>query len=778
MNPRRVIVLVAIFLIAGIVPAQAAQPGWSTAFYRTAVDGPVEVLMPWQDGLVIGGFFNVAGPVSSPGVAYYDGETWHALGDGLRLGGVYGFCLHAGELYACGNFHYSGDQAIAGIARWDDAAWRPVGTGGPAIVEALASYDGHLYAAAMGLYRLDGSTWVREIETDAYVHQLLVDGGLLIAGGDFTQANGVAAVHVLGWDGAQVHAVYQGLDARPDGLVVHDGVLHASGRFHLSGSSDYDWVAFWNGTAWQPLGSLPTASHAYRDLDSAGGRLYLMGLRWPAGVTEALLVAWNGSDWEEICPPVADGYFRSVQTSGGWLWVGGSFDGLAGVSAPNLIRRAGAAWQAPFTGGLGLDREVRSLRAGADRLFVGGRFRYAGEQPTPLAAAWTGSDWLALADWHDLAGEPLAPTATSIVEAISPAGDRLLASGDWGGVVGGFLAEWSEVDARWDLIESTGHLALQVWRDHVYASTDEWDAGGRLVRQPLSGGDWETVGQTGANSWISALAVWNDRLIAGGTFAMITGTAAASLAAFDGSGWSSVGDGVEGSVYALVVHDGDLVVGGDFTTIGTPALHGVARFDGAVWHSLGDLQDGHVHALATYGPDLVAGGCFQQIGGVAASRIAIHDGDGWSPLGAGTDGTVMALAEYAGSLYVGGSFAAAGGVPSLNFACWTDPGTTAAPGEPDTPPLALRLGPVRPNPFNPSTTISYDLARAGAVQLTVVDLRGRLVRTLVDHDQSAGHHVAHWDGNDRHGRPAASGAYLVRLVAGGEQVVGKLLLAR
>ncbi len=70
-----------------------------------------------------------------------------------------------------------------------------------------------------------------------------------------------------------------------------------------------------------------------------------------------------------------------------------------------------------------------------------------------------------------------------------------------------------------------------------------------------------------------------------------------------------------------------------------------------------------------------------------------------------------------------------------------------------------------PNPFNPSTTFSFMLARTGKVTLNVYTLRGQLVRTLVDEAMEAGPHTVNWNGADNTGRQAPSGVYLVRMVA-------------
>ncbi|ARA94718.1 hypothetical protein AWN76_017195 [Rhodothermaceae bacterium RA] len=80
-------------------------------------------------------------------------------------------------------------------------------------------------------------------------------------------------------------------------------------------------------------------------------------------------------------------------------------------------------------------------------------------------------------------------------------------------------------------------------------------------------------------------------------------------------------------------------------------------------------------------------------------------------------------------------------------------------------PRTVRLYPNYPNPFNPETTIRYDLPVAGRVVLGVYDLAGRRIRRLVAGVQPAGPQEARWDGRDEAGRSVASGVYLYRLEA-------------
>jgi hypothetical protein len=70
-----------------------------------------------------------------------------------------------------------------------------------------------------------------------------------------------------------------------------------------------------------------------------------------------------------------------------------------------------------------------------------------------------------------------------------------------------------------------------------------------------------------------------------------------------------------------------------------------------------------------------------------------------------------------------------------------------------------------PNPFNPSTQLSFALSRQGSVRLQIYSVQGRLVATLIDGELPAGPHSVTWQGRDDAGRMVSSGAYIVRLEA-------------
>lgn len=71
-----------------------------------------------------------------------------------------------------------------------------------------------------------------------------------------------------------------------------------------------------------------------------------------------------------------------------------------------------------------------------------------------------------------------------------------------------------------------------------------------------------------------------------------------------------------------------------------------------------------------------------------------------------------------------------------------------------------------PNPFNPSTNISFDIPQSGNVTLSVYNALGQLVKTLISEELSSGRHNFVWDGTDDANNVVASGIYLYKLTAG------------
>jgi protocatechuate 3,4-dioxygenase beta subunit len=117
-------------------------------------------------------------------------------------------------------------------------------------------------------------------------------------------------------------------------------------------------------------------------------------------------------------------------------------------------------------------------------------------------------------------------------------------------------------------------------------------------------------------------------------------------------------------------------------------------------------------------------------------------------------------------------------VSSVNFQLSDDQATSSNQGPNEGVPADYALAQNYPNPFNPTTTISYSLPEAGKVRLLIYNLRGELVRTLVDGHQSASSYQIVWNGEDRLGQIVPSGIYLYRLQAGNFSQIRRMVLLK
>lgn len=101
-------------------------------------------------------------------------------------------------------------------------------------------------------------------------------------------------------------------------------------------------------------------------------------------------------------------------------------------------------------------------------------------------------------------------------------------------------------------------------------------------------------------------------------------------------------------------------------------------------------------------------------------------------------------------------------------------GTSAISATPD----CFGLDQNTPNPFNPSTTIRYQLPEGRYVRLVVYNIRGQAVRILVDESMAAGYYAVNWDGTDHRSQQVSSGIYLYRMQAGSFVQVGRMVLLK
>ncbi len=220
--------------------------------------------------------------------------------------------------------------------------------------------------------------------------------------------------------------------------------------------------------------------------------------------------------------------------------------------------------------------------------------------------------------------------------------------------------------------------AMAVYQDKLVLGGDFTFAGSVYTNFIISWDDsvWSCLG-SGMNGTVLTLTEYAGALIAGGDFFEAGGIAASRLASWDGSSWSALGSGVDHRVLALNVYDGWLIAGGEFENAGGAGARHLARWDGTHWEPLlndstgVDGVNGLVNALVVYGGELVAAGWFDEAGGVPCNGVARWNGTSWRPLGTGVNTKqAQSLGVYGDELIVGGQFGFAGGVPVNAIASW------------------------------------------------------------------------------------------------------------
>jgi hypothetical protein len=193
------------------------------------------------DGLYVTGAFATAGGVAARNVARWDGQSWSTLSSGL-LGG-YGYSMavfndgRGDALYVGGDFTSAGGEEVSRIARWDGAAWEPLGpglsTGIIGVMTLLAYDDGSPFAAVTN------------------------GGGALFAGGGFGNAGELSVNRIARWNGQEWATVANGVAGGflpvVTALGIYDGpvgpAIFAGGIFSLANSQPANNIARWSPTA-------------------------------------------------------------------------------------------------------------------------------------------------------------------------------------------------------------------------------------------------------------------------------------------------------------------------------------------------------------------------------------------------------------------------------------------------------------------------------------------------------------------------------------------------
>jgi hypothetical protein len=214
-----------------------------------------------------------------------------------------------------------------------------------------------------------------------------------------------------------------------------------------------------------------------------------------------------------------------------------------------------------------------------------------------------------------------------------------------------------------------------------------------------------------------------------------------------------------------------------------------------IYISAGDTFGIHVDGFAScsylsatnnwnwYGPDgwgdYVAASGFP-LQGVAAASVIGKIGSTGYPFFIGKNRIFKA--DSSGQLYLGfndsGNYGDNSGVFVAYIAAKNHYLGDAVSEEADNTAHKYNLSQNYPNPFNPSTTIEYQIVKQGNVEVSIYDINGRLVKTLVNETQYPSSYTIQWNGRDESNRTVASGTYFYQVKSNGTQLVKKMLLLK
>lgn len=436
------------FTASGAVAANriARWDGAAWSAMGAGLDNAARAFALLNGNLYVGGSFDYAGGIFSPRLAVWDGAAWSAVGNGMTGTGATSVDAMAvmpdgaggGSIFVGGVFRTAHTTTVLNIARWDGAAWHPVGDGqapdntvweigvGTDAEGGKVVYAGGLFLQAgsapakyIAAWDVDAGTW-KPLGTgvNGVVRTIATNGTDLYVGGTFTLAGIYAAYNVAHWDGVQWTRLGTGtngqveiLELCPNGAGGYD--LYAGGNFTTAGGVAANRIAKWDGTAWSALGSGCNAwveSIAFADNGAGGHDVYAGGQFTTAGGISAVSIAkWDGAAWSALgtgltavgsaLPAVAEELFvASDGVDGLSLYVGGVFTAAGGQPVSHVARWDGTTWH-PL--GAGLDGPAYAMGMRGGLLYVGGSFATAGGVAARGMATWDGANWSAMA------GDPL-----------------------------------------------------------------------------------------------------------------------------------------------------------------------------------------------------------------------------------------------------------------------------------------------------------------------------------------------------------------------------------
>lgn len=602
---------------------------------------------------------------------------------GAYAGAVRTMTWFEGKLWVGGHFLLDGAVAPPNLATWDGDSWAAP-PGGP-------------------------------VTNAGSVFEITRDGGGLLVGGYFQSIGGIAADSVARF-AAGTWEAFDLPDSTVQALVRgDDGVLYAGGLMSVEGSAVNGGIARWDGDSWESMaGGLAnlTFRGVVADLAVLDGDLIAAGcFRWAGGAAEEPgtievpgMARWTGTGWEGLDDgngsPLSTAWFSTLKcgdegpaavweserqrmlVDGNRLYLAGSFSGANGVPSQSVIAYENGTWSALGEGGRGWSGTANVLAVGGPECSLyalGGS--HAGDVDVGFGVVKDENDaWVNVASERlpanhycpslavDAAGAPYVgcdymknendPAPTGVVYTVGQ-------DGAWTSVHE--FAEGGVADLGFD---RDGNL----W---VVGGS----AAGFVARQ--SGSDWDVTtfdGRVEVIAFAPTAAGEPIKAAVAGFFNNVGNHPAVGVAAFDGTTWLALGDGLIAYITSIAYAANDVIYVG--TGDGQPGVvPALARWDGTTWEDVAVVEPGppdvgpgyQIWSLVARGDHVVAAGYGWPNSGERNLFLWNDATKEWSTFAGGVTAINIESAALASNgLWFGGTIAEAGPpaarIPSVGIA--------------------------------------------------------------------------------------------------------------
>ncbi|MEM1325345.1 MAG: PQQ-dependent sugar dehydrogenase [Bacteroidota bacterium] len=520
----------------------------------------------------------------------------------------------------------------------------------------------------------------------------------------------------------------------------------------------------------------------------------------------------NGEGEWCTAPTGTDGIIYALATDETDVYAGGDFSMAGGVLANNVALRTNSGWSALGSGTNGRVNAIAVDQNGD--VYIGGNFTQAGGVSALNIAKWNGSNWSALGSGTS------GPVAALVVDSQN----RLYAAGAFqqaGGTVANNIARWG---GSWSTLTDattsgtgTGNeirsLAVDE-NDIIYLGGNFGSAGGSNISRIATWDGSHFQGLNGGtNGFVQAIVVRPDYIYVGGNFDMAGSTTANRTARYNRSSgqWESLENGVSSVVNAMTFFNGNLYVGGSFENAlnDTPdpniIVNNTARWNETTgWEALGLGTDvgaeSVVYTLTSRGDDVFIGGNLSYAGSTTNTvdnfacwsegpcpsirevSIASISGTFTAAQTVQTSGTVVidgqAQFEAGQQIILKPGFEVPNGNDFLAMIVPCQIGLeeneVASRSEDPLDQLLAKTSnlSVFPNPFQESTTLSYTLTTNAEVQISLLDISGKVQQIILPNAlQVSGKHQVEWQAKD-----LPKGLYFVQLQVDGRVTTVKVVL--